>query len=95
MRKRSSDILVLCMGEARRDDPAGRRIARALSHVHRYHATCHWTGDTTIGYESYDRTHTSSAPPARTELTLSADPSFLGDPRKLNPEQLVVLATSS
>jgi organic hydroperoxide reductase OsmC/OhrA len=64
-------------------------------HVHRYHATCHWEGDTTVGYKNYDRTHTSSAPPAPTELTVSADSSFLGDPQKLNPEQLVVVAASS
>jgi organic hydroperoxide reductase OsmC/OhrA len=64
-------------------------------HVHCYHATCHWEGDTTEGYKNYDRTHTSSAPPAPTELTVSADSSFLGDPQKLNPEQLVVVAASS
>jgi organic hydroperoxide reductase OsmC/OhrA len=64
-------------------------------HVHRYHATCHWTGDTAVGYESYDRTHTSSAPPTPTELVVSADPAFLGTPEKLNPEQLVVVAASS
>lgn len=40
-------------------------------------------------------THTSAAPPAPTELTVSADSSFLGDPQKLNPEQLVVVAASS
>ena len=65
------------------------------SHVHRYHATCHWTGDTAVGYGSFDRTHTSSAPPAPTELVLSADPAFLGNPERLNPEQLVVVAASS
>jgi organic hydroperoxide reductase OsmC/OhrA len=64
-------------------------------HVHHYHATCHWAGDTTMGYKSYDRAHTSSAPPASTELMLSADPAFLGHPDKLNPEQLVVVAVSS
>jgi organic hydroperoxide reductase OsmC/OhrA len=64
-------------------------------HIHRYHATCHWAGDTTMGYESYERAHTSSAPPASTELMLSADPAFLGHPQKLNPEQLVVVAVSS
>ena len=69
--------------------------AGSEGHVHRYHATCHWAGDTAIGYESYDREHTSSAPPASTELMLSADPAFLGDPQKLNPEQLVVVAVSS
>src|SRR5215213_5823222 len=69
--------------------------AGSEGHVHRYHATCHWTGDTAVGYEDYDRTHTSSAPPASTELVVSADPAFLGDPHKLNPEQLVVVAASS
>jgi organic hydroperoxide reductase OsmC/OhrA len=69
--------------------------AGAEGHVHRYHTTCHWTGDTAMGYESYDRTHTSSAPPVSTELMLSADPAFLGHPQKLNPEQLVVVAVSS
>jgi organic hydroperoxide reductase OsmC/OhrA len=48
-----------------------------------------------MGYESYDRAHTSSAPPASTGLMLSADPAFLGNPEKLNPEQLVVVAASS
>lgn len=64
-------------------------------HVHRYHAACQWAGDTAVGYENYDRTHTSSAPPAPAELMVSADPAFLGDPRELNPEQLVVMAASS
>jgi len=64
-------------------------------HVHRYQAKCHWEGDTAVGYENYDRTHTSSAPPASSELSVSADSSFLGDPQKLNPEQLVVVAASS
>ena len=64
-------------------------------HVHRYHATCHWAGDASVGYEGYDRTHTSSAPPASIELMVSADPAFLGNPEKLNPEQLLVVAASS
>jgi organic hydroperoxide reductase OsmC/OhrA len=67
----------------------------AEGHVHRYHATCHWAGDTAVGYESYDRAHTSSAPPASTELMLSADPAFLGHPQKLNPEQLLLVSVSS
>src|SRR5215212_6086155 len=64
-------------------------------HVHRYHAACHWAGDTTMGYESFDRAHTSSAPPASTELMLSADPAFLGHPQKLNPEQLLLMSACS
>ena len=64
-------------------------------HIHYYHATCHWAGDTTMGYESYDRAHTSSAPPASTELMLSADAAFLGHPERLNPEQLLLMSASS
>ena len=48
-----------------------------------------------MGYENYDRAHTSSAPPASAELIVSSDSTFIGDPQKLNPEQLVVMATSS
>jgi organic hydroperoxide reductase OsmC/OhrA len=68
---------------------------RSQRHVHRYHAICHWEGDTALGYENYDRTHVASAPPASTDLAVSADPAFWGDPGKLNPEQLVVVAASS
>ena len=64
-------------------------------HVHRYHATCHWAGDTAMGYEGYDRGHTSSVPPASTELKLSAEPAFLGHPEMLNPEQLLLVSASS
>jgi organic hydroperoxide reductase OsmC/OhrA len=63
--------------------------------VHRYHATCHWAGNTAVGYESFDRAHTSYAPPVSTELMLSADPTFLGHPQKLNPEQLLLMSASS
>ena len=68
---------------------------RSEGHVHNYHAVSYWAGDTAVGYENYARTHASSAPPAPIELAVSADPAFLGDPRKLNPEQLVVMAASS
>ena len=63
--------------------------------VHRYTATSQWQGSTAGGYESYDRSHTATAPPAEAQLALSADSFFRGDPRRLNPEQLLVLAASS
>jgi organic hydroperoxide reductase OsmC/OhrA len=63
--------------------------------VHRYTACTSWQGSTADGYDAYDRTHTASAPPAHPQLALSSDPAFRGDPSKLNPEQLVVLAASS
>jgi organic hydroperoxide reductase OsmC/OhrA len=62
---------------------------------HHYYARCQWTGSTGVGYEMFDRVHTASAPPASLELTLSSDTPFCGDPRLLNPEQLVVLAAAS
>lgn len=61
---------------------------------HRYHARCHWTGNTGLGWENYDRMHRASAPPADPELTLTTGESR-GDPSQLNPEQLAVIAASS
>lgn len=63
--------------------------------VHRYRATCGWTGSTGGGYEAYDRTHEVASPPAATVSTLSADPAFRGDPALVNPEQLLVQAVVS
>jgi hypothetical protein len=62
---------------------------------HRYASRCSWRGSTAAGYEAYDRGHEASAPPAEATLRLASDPAFRGDPRLLNPEQLVVLAASS
>jgi organic hydroperoxide reductase OsmC/OhrA len=64
-------------------------------HAHRYRARCQWSGSTSGGYDGYDRAHAAVAPPSRVELALSADEAFGGDPRLLNPEQLVVLAVAS
>ena len=66
-----------------------------MSATHRYSTTVSWQGSTGLGYDGYDRTHTASAPPAAVSLTLASDPAFRGDPRLLNPEQLLVLAASS
>lgn len=63
--------------------------------VHEYTATCTWRGSTAAGYEAYDRGHRGAAPPAQPQLELSSDPAFGGDPRRFNPEQLVVLAAAS
>lgn len=62
--------------------------------VHRYEAHARWTGSTGLGYEHYDRAHTVSAPPAEAELTVTTGEAK-GDPRQLNPEQLLVMAASS
>jgi organic hydroperoxide reductase OsmC/OhrA len=65
--------------------------------THRYAARLSWTGSTKDGYRSYPRAHEGACPPATDgqPLLLSADEHFRGDPAKLNPEQLLVLAASS
>jgi organic hydroperoxide reductase OsmC/OhrA len=62
--------------------------------VHRYEARISWNGSTGLGWERYDRAHTASAPPAEQELTVTTGEQK-GDPRQLNPEQLVVIAAAS
>ena len=66
-----------------------------MAHVHKYRCRLNWTGSTGAGYDAYDRTHRGSCPPAGTELPLSSDPAFGGDPDLLNPEQLLLAAASS
>lgn len=63
--------------------------------THQYRAVCSWAGSTAVGYDSYDRAHSVRCPPADAELALSADPAFLGDPERLNPEQLLLAAAVS
>ena len=62
---------------------------------HRYYALCRWRGSTGVGYDHYLRAHEISAAPAEAALKLSGDPAFHGDPKLLNPEQLLVMAASS
>lgn len=62
--------------------------------MQRYEARSHWTGSTAVGWDAYDRTHTAGAPPAEQELAVTTGEAK-GDPRHLNPEQLVVMAASS
>ncbi len=63
--------------------------------VHTYATTTRWSGSTGVGYEGYERAHEAVAEPVAGELALSSDPAFRGDPGRLNPEQLLVLAASS
>jgi organic hydroperoxide reductase OsmC/OhrA len=56
---------------------------------HRYRATLSWSGSTGEGYEHYGRDHEVDG------LPLSADPHFRGDPERLNPEVLLVMAAAS
>jgi organic hydroperoxide reductase OsmC/OhrA len=63
--------------------------------THRYRSRLAWQGSTGTGYAGYQRTHRVTTPPAGTELTISSDPAFLGDPTMISPEQLVLAAASS
>src|SRR3954451_18967102 len=62
--------------------------------VHRYSARTHWQGSTGQGYEHYGRAHQAEAPPAEQPVTVTTGEAK-GDPRHLNPEQLLVMAASS
>jgi organic hydroperoxide reductase OsmC/OhrA len=62
--------------------------------THRYEARLRWSGSTGEGWDAYDRAHTATAPPAAPELTLTTGEAK-GDPRDLNPEQLLVMAAAS
>jgi organic hydroperoxide reductase OsmC/OhrA len=59
-----------------------------------FNAQVHWSGSTGVGWDHYDRTHTAVGPPAEQEVRLTTGESK-GDPRILNPEQLVLIAASS
>ena len=63
--------------------------------MHHYRVTSRWSGSTGVGYEAYDRTHFVSTTPVTETLTLSADPAFRGDPARLDPEELFLIAASS
>lgn len=63
--------------------------------VHRYAVQCSWRGNTGLGYEAYGREHEVVAVPTAERLHLSADPAFRGDPKRLNPELLLVMAAAS
>jgi organic hydroperoxide reductase OsmC/OhrA len=63
---------------------------------HTYDVTITWTGNRgegTTGVRDYDRDHTIAAqgPPA---IDGTADPGFLGDPERWNPEQLFTVSIS-
>lgn len=63
--------------------------------THAYTTSLAWEGSTEAGYRAYPRDHTATATPAEATLALSADRAFRGDPARLNPEQLLVVAASS
>ncbi len=66
-----------------------------MARMHRYESHLVWEGSTGAGYAHYSRAHRVVTPPSRTELLLSADPAFRGDPALPNPELLLLAAASS
>jgi organic hydroperoxide reductase OsmC/OhrA len=70
-------------------------MAQEQKPTHHYRARTAWSGSTGLGYDVFDRAHEATAPPAEQQLQIASDPAFKGDPRLLNPEQLLVLAASS
>ena len=59
-----------------------------------YEASIIWTGNRgqgTSAYKNYDRDHVLRVA-GKPQLPMSADPAFLGDPARYNPEELLVAA---
>lgn len=68
-----------------------------MSKLHQYSLTTTWTGnkgDGTITYRGYERSHTISVE-SKEDILASADPAFLGDITKHNPEELLLASLSS
>lgn len=64
---------------------------------HRYAVTVEWTGNTgqgTADYHAYRRDHELRIP-GKPAIAGSADPQFLGDAARWNPEDLLVAALSA
>lgn len=68
-----------------------------LRRQHLYPVTIQWTGNTgtgTSGYRNYERSHTIHIV-GKEVIHASSDPTFRGDPRLHNPEELLVASLSS
>lgn len=64
---------------------------------HTYSISVTWTGNTGSGtsrYNGYSRDYTVAAP-GKPDIAGSSDPAFRGDPKRYNPEDLLVVALSS
>ncbi|HRK24941.1 MAG TPA: OsmC family protein [Beijerinckiaceae bacterium] len=65
--------------------------------VHHYRVTVTWAGNRGAGtqhYRAYGRDHLLAAA-GKPDIAGSADPAFLGDPARWNPEELLVGALSA
>jgi organic hydroperoxide reductase OsmC/OhrA len=64
---------------------------------HTYSVSVTWNGNTGTGtsrYNSYTRDYTVASP-GKPDIAGSSDPAFRGDPKRYNPEDLLVVALSS
>ncbi|MDQ0382021.1 OsmC family protein [Amycolatopsis thermophila] len=60
---------------------------------HGYRVTVAWSGTTGDGYRGYDRAHDVTAE-GKPPIAATADPAFLGDPARWNPEELLLASLS-
>lgn len=68
-----------------------------MAHAHQFKAALSWTGAAkgpTTDYESYSREYRIEIP-GKPPFLGSSDPTFRGDPKLYNPEDLLVVALSS
>jgi len=69
-----------------------------MNKIHNYNISVQWTGnngDGTKAYNSYSRDHTIEGVGKTQPVFGSSDPSFLGDPKHYNPEELFVASIAS
>ncbi|WP_049578582.1 OsmC family protein [Streptomyces sp. SBT349] len=69
----------------------------ARSREHEYDVTVRWTGNSgagTAGYRGYGRDNEVAATGKPVTIPGSADPAFVGDPERWNPEELLVASLS-
>lgn len=64
---------------------------------HYFHVRLEWTEGTsgsTLDYQAYSRSHEIKCP-GKPSVSMSAAPQYLGDPARMNPEELMTMAISS
>ncbi len=69
-----------------------------MTKFHNYEIKVEWTGnegDGTLNYKSYNRNHKIGGSEKYEEIKGSSDPSFLGDKKRYNPEDLFVSSLSA
>lgn len=68
-----------------------------MANAFHYELAVTWTGNTGQGtkdYRSYERSHVVTAP-GKPDLVGSSDPKFKGDPKRWNPEELLLASLSA